>query len=266
MATPLPLLERYNTTRNLRRRLGSRAERDFLELGSMTVSDGPLPGGDDFQGDTLNGTYQSTASGNASAAAAIDTGVVNGAIKLDQGDANSGRCDLSWGLHYQAQLKAVYIARFSMSRLSTIKFEIGFTDVISGTDAGAVNVKAASGGIGTWTAEDAVVLCYDTTDDTNLTLMGVKNTTATTSADFDITLSASTYYYFGVALFGGEDDDAMGFVLNADGALIEEQIIEAAITIDDLLTPWLFVQNRDGTAGYMTVDWHRAYQRRTTTL
>lgn len=266
MPGPLPLLERYNTARNLRRRLGSAHARDFLELGAMTVSDGPLPGGDDFQGDTLNGLYQSTAAGNASAAAAISTGVVNGAILLDAGDANSGRCDLSWGLHYQAQLKAVYIARFSISVLTTRKFEIGFTDVISGTDAGAVNVKAADSGKGTWTADDAVVLCYDTTDDLNLTLMGVKNTTATTSADFDLTLSAATYYYFGVALFGGEDDDAMGFVLDANGALIEEQIIEAAITIDDLLTPWLFVQNRDGTAGSMTLDWHRAYQRRTTTL
>ncbi len=232
----------------------------------MNISDGPLPGGDDFQGDTLNGLYQSDYTGNASAAAAISTGVVNGAIKLDAGDANSGRCDLSWGLHYQAQLKAVYIARLSMSSLATRKFEVGFTDVISGTDTGAVNVKATNSGDGSWNAQDAVVLCYDTSDNTSLTLMGVKAAAQTTHADFDITLSASTYYYFGVALFGGEDDDAMGFVLDANGALIEEQIIEAAITIDDLLTPWLFVQNRDGTAGYMLVDWHRAYQRRTTTL
>ena len=259
-------LERYFTSRNLKRRLGTRHEKDFLELGAMNIADGPLSGGDDFMGDTLSGTYQSTATGNASAAAAISTGVVNGAILLDAGDANAGRCDLSWGLHYQAQLKPVYIARFSMSTLATRKFEIGFTDVISGVDAGAVNVKASASGNGSWRADDAVVLCYDTNDDTNLTLMGVKNTAVATSADFNITLSASTYYYFGVALFGGEDDDALAFVLDANGALIEEQIIEAAITIDDLLTPWLFVQNRDGTAGSMTVDWHRAYQRRTSTL
>lgn len=263
---PLPLLERYYTTRNLRRRLGSRAERDFLELGAMNISDGPLPGGDDFQGDTLNGLYQSTANGSSSAAAAISTGVVNGAILLDAGDANEGRCDLSWGLHYQAQLKPIYIARFSISVLTTRKFEIGFTDVISGIDTGAVNAKAGNSGKGTWNADDAVVLCYDTADDLNLTLMGVKDSTPATSVDFDLTLSAATYYYFGIALFGGEDDDAKAFVLDEDGALIEEQTIEAAITIDEPLTPWLFVQNRDGTAGSMTLDWHRAYQRRTTVL
>lgn len=252
-------LERYYTTRNLRRRLGSRAERDFLELSAMNISDGPLPGGDDFQGDTLNGLYQSTAAGANSAVAAISTGVVNGAIKLDAGDANSGRCDLSWGLHYQGQLNAIYIARFSISVLTTRKFEIGFTDVISGTDAGAVNVKATP----TWTADNAVVLCYDTSDDTNLTLMGVKATVASDVADFSTTLAAATYYYFGVALF---EDDARGFLLDTNGYLLEEEVIEAAVTATTLLTPWLFVQNRAGTAGSMTLDWHRAYQRRTTTV
>jgi len=252
---PLELLEKYFTTRNLRRRLGSRAERDFLELLAINVSDFE----DEFQGDTLWGGYQSTAAGANSAAAAISTGVVNGAILLDAGDANAGRCDLSWGLHYQAQLNAIYIARFSMSSLTTRKFEIGFTDVISGTDAGAVNVKATP----TWTADNAVVLCFDTNDDTNLTLMGVKATTAATVADFSTTLSAATYYYFGVALFG--DDNARGFLLDANGYLLEEEVIEDAVTSTTLLTPWLFVQNRAGTAGSMTVDWHKAYQRRTTT-
>ena len=257
---PLDLLERFNTTRNLKRRLGSRAERDFLELASMTISDGPFPGGDGFQGDTLWGGYQSTASGAASAAAAISTGVVNGAALLDAGTDNAGRSDLSWGLHYQAQLNAIYIARFSINTLTTRKFEIGFTDVISGTDAGAVNVKATP----TFNATNCVVLVYDTDDDTNLTLVGNKAGTAATVADFSTALSAATYYYFGVALFG--DDNAKGFLLDANGALLEEETIEDAVTADTLLTPWLFVQNRAANAGSMTVDYHRAYQRRTTTI
>src|SRR3990167_2502053 len=209
---PLDLLERFNTTRNLKRRLGSRAERDFLELASMTISDGPFPGGDGFQGDTLWGGYQSTASGAASAAAAISTGVVNGAALLDAGTDNAGRSDLSWGLHYQAQLNAIYIARFSINTLTTRKFEIGLSCVISGTDAGAVNAKA---GNGTWTADNAVVLAYETNDDALLTLMGVKATTAATSADFSTALAAATYYYFGVALIG-ESDQAVGFLLDAN--------------------------------------------------
>jgi hypothetical protein len=259
---PLDHLERYYTTRNLRRKLGRRHELDFLELGAMNISGWE----DDFQGDLFRGgaapgMYQSTASGAASATAAVSTGVVNGAALLDAGAANAGRSDLSWGLHYQAQLNAIYIARFSINVLTTRKFEIGFTDVISGTDAGAVNAKA---GNGTWTAENAVVLAYDTDDDTNLTLMGVKATVAATSADFSTALSAATYYYFGVALFG--DDNAKGFLLDADGALLEEEIIEDCVTADTLLTPWLFVQNRAANAGSMTLDWHKALQRRTTTV
>ena len=253
-------LETRYTSRNLRRRLGSRAERDFIELLSMTVSDGPLPGGDDFQGDALWSGYQSTASGAASAAAAVSTGVVNGAALLDAGTDNSGRSDLSWGLHYQAQLNAVYIARFKIPVLTTRKFEIGFTDVISGTDAGAVNVKATP----TFTADNAVVLVFDTNDDTLLTLAGVKATSVATPANFSTVLVADTYYYFGVALHG-DSDSAKGFILDANGAFIEEQTILSPVTVTTLLTPWLFVQNRAGNAGSMTLDYHRAYQRRTTT-
>jgi len=252
---PLDFLERFDTTRNLKRRLGSRAERDFLELRSMTVSGWE----DDFQGDTLNGLYQSTASGTAAAAAAISTGVVNGAILLDAGTDNAGRSDLSSGLHYQAQLNPIYIARFSINTLTTRKFEIGFTDVISGTDAGAVNVKATP----TFNATDGVFLVFDTDDDAVLTLAGVKAGTAATVADFATALVADTYYYFGVALFG--DDNAKGFLLDANGYFLEEETIEDAVTADTLLTPWLFIQNRAANAGSMTVDWHRAYQRRTTT-
>ena len=253
---PLELLETLNTSRNLKRKMGTSHAQDFLELQAWNIPSFE----DEFQGDTLSGTYQSTASGANSVAAAISTGVVNCAILLDAGDADNGRCDLSLGLHYQAQLNCVYVARFVIPTLTTRKFEIGFTDVISGTDAGAVATKATP----TFTADDAVVLVYDSDDDTNLTLAGVKATAVATEADFDFTLVAGTYYYFGVALFG--DDNARGFLLDANGALIEEQIIEDCITGSTLLTPWLFVQNRAGNAGTMTVDWHTAYQRRTTTI
>ena len=255
---PLRLLERYNTSRNLRRRLGSRAELDFLELSAMNISDGPFPGGDDIQGDALWGGYQSTASGAASAAAAISTGVDNGAALLDAGTDDDGRSDLSWGRHYRGDLNAIYVARFTIPVITTRKFEIGFTDVISGTDAGAVNVKATP----TFTATDAAVLVYDTDDDAILTLVGVKAGTAATAVDFTIALVADTYYYFGVALVG---DFAHGFVLDANGAFIESRTISAAVTETVLLTPWLFIQNRAANAGSMTLDWHRAYQRRTTT-
>lgn len=260
----LPKVERYNTHQRLDRRFGrGSAEIEFLALRSWNINQGPWQGGDSFEGDTLWGGYQSTASGANSVAAAISTGVVNGAALLDAGDANAGRSDLSWGRHYRGDLNALYVARFSMSSVTSRKFEIGFTDVISGTDAGAVNVKATNG---TWRADDAVVLCFDTDDDTLVTLMGVKATVAATSADFtsaEFAIAAATYYYFGVAL---QDDNAYGFILDANGRLIKEHQIAAAVTATVLLTPWLFVQNRAGSAGSMTVDWHMAQQFRTTAV
>ena len=251
-------IERYFTGKNLARRLGRAHVGDFLEINSNSMSGWE----EDFQGDTFKAgaapaNYQSTASGAAAATAAISTGVVNGAALLDAGTDDNGRSDLSWGRHYRGDLHAIYVARFSINVLTTRKFEIGFTDVISGTDAGAVDVKATP----TFNATDAVVLIYDTDDDTNLTLVGNKAGTAATVADFSTALVADTYYYFGVAL---EDDNARGFLLNADGALLEEEFIEDAVTETVLLTPWLFVQNRAANAGSMTLDWHKAYQRRTT--
>jgi hypothetical protein len=240
--------------------MGKRREADFFELQAWNISGWE----DDFQGDLFSsgaapGMYQSTASGTASATAAVSTGVVNGAALLDAGTDNSGRSDLSWGLHYQGQLNAIYVARFKVPVITTRKFEIGFTDVISGTDAGAVNVKATP----SFTATDCAVLVLDTNDDTNLTLVGAKAGVAASVADFSTALVADTYYYFGVSLF---DDNARGFILNADGVFLEEKIIEDCVTETVLLTPWVFVQNRAANAGSMTLDWHKAYQRRTTTV
>ena len=254
----LPNREIYNTVQRINRRFGRGSkEAEFLTRRAWNTSRYE----DDFQGDTLWGGYQSTASGANSAAAAISTGVVSGAILLDAGDANAGRCDLSWGLHYQAQLGAMYVARFSINTITTRKFEIGFTDVISGTDAGAVATKATP----TFNATDFCGLVYDTNDDTNVTLIGAKAGVAATVADLSFTLAAATYYYFGVALFD-ENDSALGFVLDADGRLLAKATITDAVTSTTLLTPWLFVQNRGGSAGTMTVDWHEASQFRTTAI
>lgn len=246
------------TRKRLRRVAGSpRGLIDFIELGlpalQITAWD------DDFQGDTLNGTYQSTASGANSAAAAIETGIVNGAILLDPGDANSGRCDLSIGLHYQGQLNAVVAARFThLSAVGSAKVEIGFTDTVSGTDAGAVNAKATP----TWTADDAAVLVYDTTDDNQYTLAGVAATVASGVKDSSFTPVAGTYNTFIVALLGG---NARGYILDADGNVIyDSDWLTSAVTSTVLLTPWLFVQNRSGARRSVRLDRFAAWQRKTT--
>lgn len=211
--------------------------------------------GDLFKGGAAPGVYQSTASGTASAVAAIDTGVVNGQIILDPGTADAGRSDLSLGLHYRGDLNATCWWRINMrDAVTSSKFEVGFTDVISGTDAGAVNVKATP----SFTATDAVVLCRDTNDDTNLTLLGVANGTAATAIDFTTVLAANTIYWLGVAL---QDGLARGFIYNTDGDELERTAwMSSAITSTVLLTPWAFVQNRSAAQRRMNIDTLFCYQ------
>lgn len=226
----------------------------LLELEQMDI----FRSRDDFEGDALNSKYQSTASGTASAAAAISTGVANGAILLDAGTDNGGRSDLSLGLHFTGSRNAICWFRAQVNGISNEKFEFGFTDVISGTDAGAVNAKATP----TFNATDCVVLCYDTTDDAKLTLIGAKGGTAATVYDFATTISAATDYYFGVEL---RDTNARGFLLDQHGHLIEASTwMTDAVTSTVLLTPWAFQQNRSTTNRTMLIDSYVAYQRRTT--
>lgn len=227
----------------------------FLELGSTFDI---ARWEDDFMGDTLHGGYQSTASGTAAAAAAISTGVVNGAILLDAGTADAGRSDLSLGLHYRGDQNPVVWFKGQLNTLASSKIEFGFTDVVSGTDAGGVNVKATP----SFNATDGVFLVRDTNDDTNLTLVGVAAGTAAAVEDFDTVLAAATEYYFGVAI---RDGAARGFLLDATGRLLEQtEWIASMVTSTVLLTPWAFVQNRSASQRTLRLDYMLAYQRRTT--
>ena len=215
--------------------------------------------GDLFRGGAAPGVYQSTASGAASAVAALDLGAVGGQCTLDPGDANAGRSDLSLGRHYTGNRFATCWWRINMrDAITSSKFEVGLTDVVSGTDAGALSAKA---GNGTWNATDAVVLCRDTDDDTNLTLLAVQNGTAATSLDFSTVLALNTMYWLGVTLRGTR---AAGYLMDTDGNLLERQpasaYIESAVTAATLLTPWAFVQNRSGSQRRLNIDRLKVYQ------
>ena len=230
----------------------------FLERYTMDTASWLGPNGDDFMGDTLHGGYQSTASGAASVAAAISTGVVNGAILLDAGTDNAGRSDLSLGLHFRGDQNAMMIARVTLATITTCKAEIGFTDVISGTDAGAVNVKATP----TFTATDCAVWCLDTNNNANWEGLGNAAGVAATTLAAGISPVAATYEYLGVALLDG---DAYYTRWSAAGKKTYGPTRQAsAITKTVLLTPWLFVQNRSAASHTMTVDWLGVWQRRTT--
>lgn len=253
---PALLLESLSTTERLRR--AKSAIPSVLELSGMDVffwRDDFV--GDLFYGGAAPGVYQSTASGTAAATAAISTGTVNGAILLDAGTDNAGRSDLSLGLHYRGDRNAHVWWRAQVSAVTSEKFELGFTDVVSGTDAGAVNVKATP----TFNATDAVVICLDTTNNSTLALMAVKAGTAETTVNFNTTLAAATDYYFGIELRG---DQARGYLLDANARLIEKTAwMDDAVTETVLLTPWAFQQNRSASQRTMTIDMLYAYQRRT---
>lgn len=250
-------LQNISTTERLRR--SKSAIPNVVELNTMDV----YHWRDDFSGDLFYGgaapgVYQSTASGTASATAAISTGAVGGAILLDAGTDNGGRSDLSLGLHLTGDRNAHCWWRAQVSAVTAYKMEFGLTDVVSGTDAGAVNVKATP----TFNASDAVVLCVDTTDSATLSLMGVDTDVAATTVNFNTTLAAATYYYFGIEL---RDGAAKGYLLNASGRLIEETAwMTSAVTATVQLTPWAFVQNRSAAQRTATIDMLYAYCMRTT--
>lgn len=246
---------------------GRSAFADFLVLHSLGVAlhddhfmGASLRGGEATEGGgTLLCIYQSTASGTASAAAAIDSGVVNGQVKLDPGTDNAGRSDLSLGLHFQSQLNCVIAARVKHnSSVGSAKFEIGFTDVVSGTDAGAVNAKVTP----TWNASDAAVLCYDTNDDTQFTLMGVAAGVVSGVTDTAFTPTADTFYTYVVACIS---TTMYAFILDAHGSIqYQSGGLSGGPTADTLLTPWLFCQNRSGARRSVNVDRLTVWQMETT--
>ena len=240
---------------------GSDGAYEVLELGTPLGID---LWDDHFMGDqmrydaTAPWAYQSTASGTGAGVAAISAGLVGGQAFLDPGSDDDGRSDISLGLHFTGSRFAVCIWRFRTGDgLGSAKFELGFTDVVSGTDAGAVNAKSTP----TFNASDAALLVLDTDDDTLLTLVGVQAGTAATASDFTTALANNTFYYGVVALRGTR---AAGYLLDTDGNVLERQptsgYMENAVTAATLLTPWAFAQNRSAAQRRVYLDRLKCYQ------
>ena len=230
--------------------LGRASFKDFLKFHSLGVAvhDDHFMG-DLFKGGAAPGMYQSTASGTVAAVAAIDTGTVNGQILLDPGTDNGGRSDLSLGRHFRGNLNCVVAVR--MQHNTTVgagKVEVGFTDVVSGTDAGAVATKATP----TFTADDAAILVMDTNDDSQFTLMGVAATTVSSVIDTAFTPTANTFYTYIVACI---DTTMYAYILDAHGAIQYRSAgLSGGPTATVLLTPWVFCQNRSGARRGINID------------
>ena len=200
---------------------------------------------DDFQGDTLHGGYQSTASGAASAAAALVAGTLGGIVRLDTGTDDNGRSDLSLGRHYTGEQAALMVARVKISAITSFKLEIGFTDVVSGTDAGAVNNADTP----TFNADDFCGLVFDTdyfTGSAAGRLMGVAATVAAAVTNTAFTPTAAAYFTVAIAL---QDTTMHVVIMNASHEVLYRGQLALAITKTVLLTPWIFAQTRVITTG-----------------
>ena len=204
-------------------------------------------------------SWQLTTSGFELPQSAISAGKANGAILLDAGSADDGRSDLSWGLHCQGQLNPVVYCRVQVSAVTSVKFEIGFTDVISGTDAGAVGTLATP----SFNAADFVGWVFDTDDTANPQCVGVDSGTAATKIETSdiVAPTAATYQTYIVAI---KDGTAFFYQLDVNGRLLfKSTAMLSAVTSTVNLTPWVFLQNRSASQRTMLIDTLLAWQRRT---
>lgn len=249
-------IARYISREFLRKKIGGRdGLYQFLEYYSVGVSKWE----DDFKGDTLDGKYQSTASGTGAVAAATNDGAENGECRLVTGTDNGGRSDLSLGRHYYGQNNAIIAVRLKVSAITSVKIEVGFTDVISGTDAGAVATKATP----TFNATDCAVWILDTTNNANWE--GVATPTGDTNPATTVAAGrapvAATFETMMVALV---DNVVYYMAFDANDNLNYGPTAQTGGPSSDvLLTPWVFVQARNTTSKNLDIDYMRVWQRRT---
>lgn len=267
MANPI---QRVPSRQNLRNTLGLAREFGFLEFNTtdQVVWD------DDFLGDTLDGGYQVTAASGTTLAIAAG---VNGVATHVTEASNDAFAQVSLGLDWQAQLMCVIAARVKIDAITNSKMEIGFTDVVTGTDVSAGLLLAAAEGTYTANATDCAIWGFDTdSENDKWQVMATYNQNASTTitgAESASAPVADTYETLIVALEGtrtaGSTDAwtspsaAHFYRLNTNGYQVETKSLATGPTSNTLLTPHLNVTTRNGTANTMSVDFVKVWQRRT---
>jgi len=262
MANPV---QHVPSRQNLRNTMGLARDFGFAEFNTtdMVVWD------DDFLGDTLHGGYQTTAaSGTALAIAAGANGIATQVTQASE-DAHA---NFTLGLDWQAQLMCAMAARVKIDAITDVKMEIGFTDVVSGTDAAAVNDLDGA----TFTATDCAVWAFDTDDSTDNWKLAATYDQGTndTVTDTGFAPVADTYETLIVALEGtrtaGTTDAWTSpatvhfYRLNKNGyQTYKSAPVTTGPTSNTLITPHLNVTTRNGTANTMTIDFLKVWQRRT---
>ena len=160
-------------------------------------------------------------------------------------------------LNWTAQQNAVMAVRLNIDAITTVKIEVGFTDVT--TDNGAVNVLATPTG----TADDCAVWVFDTDDTAYWQCFGNKAGTEATKIEDGLAPVADTFETMIVAL---RDTNAKFLRLDANGNLTYESAwMTNAITAADKLVPWVGLQLRTGSIDRnLNIDYIDVRQRRTT--
>jgi hypothetical protein len=215
----------------------------------------------DFLGDTVPAEFQTDVLGGAAAAAAIVADQVGGEVILDASTTDEAHSAISLSRSFRGDLNCVMIARVKgdLSTDTSIKIEVGFTD--SHSDAGAVTLIGADPV--TFRATDAALWIMDKDDNQTWQAAGVKAGVAATKIEPGTSIADATWQYLMVAI---QEDTARFIHADADGGILYDSrwAMENAVTKTVLLTPWVFVQNRDGTQHSVDLDYIEVWQRRTT--
>jgi len=220
---------------------------------------------DDFLGDEIRG------SGATPGAYELNTGS-DGVLSI-LADQTNGVAELSAStgagaddeyafialpeLNWTAQQNAVLAVRLNIDAITTVKIEVGFTDVT--TDNGAVNVLATPTG----TADDCAVWVFDTDDTAYWQCFGNKAGTEATKIEDGLAPVADTFETMVVAL---RDTNARFMRLDANGRLTYQSAwMTDAITAADKLVPWIGLQLRTGAIDRnLNIDFIDVRQRRST--
>lgn len=215
--------------RNWARALGRAAEASNAVRNSLLLAN---PGYETlythFLGDALPGEWAAAKTNGTAAAVTVATSQ----LVCTSGTDDDGYAGQAFGLFWKGSNGFYMETAVALDTLATSKIEIGVTDATA--DAGAVNVKATPTG----TADDFVVLCRDTDDNTQLDVITGINTVITAPAENVYAVVAATVFR---AEFRGQNTAVSVFVNG-------QHVGAGSLTAADLITPWVFAQSRAGAA------------------
>ncbi len=198
---------------------------------------------DKFWGDEIDTIYPT---------AKVSSGTVtftehnpHGFLEFKSGSSNDNYAGQGLGLHFTGDRG--FLAEFLVktpSAVTAFKFEVGMTDDDL-TDAGVVTLKQAAP---TVKANDAVVLVFDTDDDTTFSMVTVNGggTAVENAAPASEVIQASTFYNIAIRC---EPTDYAAVYMGVAGSGPMRRIGQQALALEGsvALTPWVFCQTRTGS-------------------